>query len=213
MPSTKWNYFMENFFGDPYMMWHDGIDPKAVTYLEGEERKKAEEMLIQSLREGSKYAAMGLRELRSQRAVPVLKEVLKSAIGDLKVQVCIALNEIEETTTYVDGIIEVLLQSGVWSEQIEAAISLRRYNTPEVIRALFTAVSDPEYLVRNHASESLLALHGFTPDISSHEKIFAEIIPSVEDGVPEEECKRHYERAAKMLVDLFEFSPLIDNIK
>ncbi|MHA1771769.1 MAG: HEAT repeat domain-containing protein [Candidatus Thorarchaeota archaeon] len=195
------------------MMWHDGIDPKAVTYLEGEERKKAEEMLIQSLRKGSKYAAMGLRELKSQRAVPVLKDVLRSAAGDLKVQVCVALNEIEGTTAYVDGIIDVLLQSESWSEQIEAAISLRRYNTPEVIKALFTAVSDPEYLVRYHASEALLAIHGFTPDISSHDKIFAEIAPSVEDGVPEEECKRHYERAVGMLTDLFRFSPLIDNIK
>ncbi|MHA1576963.1 MAG: hypothetical protein ACTSU3_06345 [Candidatus Thorarchaeota archaeon] len=42
MPSSDWDYFMEQFFGDPYMMWHGGINPEAAANLQGEEREKAE---------------------------------------------------------------------------------------------------------------------------------------------------------------------------
>lgn len=80
MPSQEWTHFMENYYGDPYMMWHDGIDEKSVTRLDGEAREKAEEMLIESLAEGSHYAAIGLRELRSERAVPKLEERFQSAL-------------------------------------------------------------------------------------------------------------------------------------
>ena len=53
MPSRQWDYFMDNFFGDPYMMWHDGIDTTSVCRLEGAERDRAEDMLIESMKEGS----------------------------------------------------------------------------------------------------------------------------------------------------------------
>ena len=46
MPSREWDYFMKNFFGDPYMMWHDRIDVTSVCALVGAERDQAEEILI-----------------------------------------------------------------------------------------------------------------------------------------------------------------------
>jgi hypothetical protein len=39
MTSPEWSRFMDNFFGDPYMMWHDGIDPTAAKGLKGDERE------------------------------------------------------------------------------------------------------------------------------------------------------------------------------
>ena len=95
MPSRQWDYFMANFFGDSYIMWHDGIDPTSVSGLGGAEREKAEDMLIESMKEGSFWAPMGLRELRSQRAVPVMKDILSSASGDLLMEIAIALNVID----------------------------------------------------------------------------------------------------------------------
>ena len=80
------------------MMWHDGIDTTSVCRLEGAERDRAEDMLIESMKEGSYWAPMGLRELRSEKAVPIMNEMLSSVSGNLLIEIAIALNVIEETT-------------------------------------------------------------------------------------------------------------------
>ncbi len=204
MSSDDWQYFMENYFGDPYMMWHDGIDTKSVTRLRGEEREKAEEMLIGAMESGSHWAAMGLRELRSKRAVPHLKKKLPTADGDLRLQIALALCFIEKTTQYVDYIIEILSDDSFFASRLNAAITLRHFPIPKVIDALFNAVSDPEYLVRNHACESILYIYGLPADISAHEDILAHIIveydPELKQSV--EIAFEHYATAADMLRDL-----------
>ena len=127
-------------------------------------------MLIDSLVNGSYYAVMGLRELKSKKAVPKLKETLTKSNGDLKIFVAIALNVIEETGDYIPDIIDVLQNYGSPFTRLVAARELRRYNSPEVIDALYQAVRDPDYLVRNHASESLLAIHGLDHQYPSTRK-------------------------------------------
>jgi len=133
---------MSNFFGDAYMMWHDGIDPTAACILEGAERDQAEVMLIESMEQGSYWAPMGLRELRSQKAVPVMKEMLSKANGDLLREIAIALNVIEDTKVYNQFIIQVLRECPSAYCRLKAAHKLRDFSTPEVIEALFDAVSD-----------------------------------------------------------------------
>lgn len=59
-------------------MWHDGIDPTAASGLEGEEHFKAEEMLIESMEEGIYWAPMGLREMKSKKAIPRMKQLIES---------------------------------------------------------------------------------------------------------------------------------------
>jgi hypothetical protein len=202
MPGSDWDYFMSNYYGDPYMMWHDGIDEKSVVRLEGEERIQAEDMLIKSLEEGSHYGAIGLRELRSQRAVPHLLKMLRSSQGTLAVETAVALSVIQDSFDYVPHIIGVLRSAAFWSNRISAARALRRFPKDEVVEALFESVaSDPDYLVRNHASETLLFLHGMEPSISSHEEIFGHMIvdPDREKGVSREAAFSHYKLSAELL--------------
>jgi HEAT repeat protein len=201
MPSRQWDYFMENFFGDPYMMWHDGIDARSVCSLEGAERDLAENMLIESMKEGSYWAPMGLREMRSEKAVPVMKEMLAWASGDMLIEIAIALNVIENTTKYYQYILHVLQQSPSPYFRLRAAMKLRDFPTPEVIEALFDAVSDVDYLVRNHASESLLAIHGLQPTISEHKQIFKLIIthPNDEEGISKKDAATAYKEAERIL--------------
>lgn len=71
---------------------------------------------------------------------------------------------------------------------------LREFNTPEVLEALFQAVKDPDYLVRYHACDSLLYIHGFEPDIANYDEIFVNII-SPQKGKPAEEDYKKYEAA------------------
>ncbi|MBN2229254.1 MAG: HEAT repeat domain-containing protein [Candidatus Thorarchaeota archaeon] len=197
---------MDNFFGNPYMMWHDGINPKSVCYLKGEERDRAEIMLIESMEDGSHYAAMGLRELKSQKAIPIMKELLKKVGSDLKIQIALALNTIEDTTEYVPDIIDVLQYNGSPYVRLKAAMVLRNYPTIEVIESLFTAIEkDPDYLVRYHASESLLHIHGFRPNISEYKEIFHLICVEFDSDHPDSyrEAVKQYTKAADMLRDLF----------
>ncbi len=197
---------MSNFFGDPYMMWHDGIDPTAACILEGAERDQAEAMLIKSMEEGSHYAAMGLRELRSEKAVPLMKQMLEKVSADLLIEIAIALNTIENTTDYNPYVITVLLEYPSPYVRLNAARKLRNFPTPEVIAALYDAVSDEDYLVRIHASESLLAIHGLESMISEHREIFGLICTEYELGKDEtvQEASARYKKAEVMLRELFE---------
>jgi len=207
MPSRQWEYFMENFFGDPYMMWHDGIDSQSVCLLEGAERDQAESMLIESMEAGSHYAAMGLRELKSQRAIPIMKRLLGKVDSDLRIQIAVALNVIEETDEYTPHLIEILQSNRSPYVRLRAASVLRRFPTNDTIKALFDSVStDPDYLVRNHASESLLDIHGFKPVISEHREIFRLICFEFDpkDKGSYHEAMKHYSRAADLLKELFE---------
>lgn len=200
---------MSNFFGDPYMMWHDGIDPTAACILEGAERDQAEAMLIESMEEGSHYAAMGLRELRSDKAVPLMKRMLEKVSADLLIEIAIALNVIENTTDYNRYIITVLLEYPSPYVRLKAAIKLRDFPTPEVVAALYDAVCDIDYLVRYHASESLLAIHGLEPIISSHEEILGLICtnPDPEKNITPKDAATRYKKAENMLKSLFHEEP------
>ena len=188
------------------MMWHDGIDPTSVCLLEGAERDQAETMLIESMEQGSYWAPMGLRELRSEKAVPVMKTMLDKVSADLLIEIAIALNVIEKTTDYNPYIITVLLEYPSPYVRLNAARKLRDFPTPEVIAALFDAVRDVDYLVRNHASESLLHIHGLEPMISGHSEIFGLICTESENRSDEstKEAAAAYKRAESMLKSLFE---------
>jgi hypothetical protein len=205
MPSRQWDYFMENFFGDPYMMWHDGIDTHSVCALEGAERDQAESMLIESMVSGSHFAAMGLRELKSQRAVPIMKELLEKVGPDLKIQIAVALNVIDGTQEYTPFLIDVLRRNPSPYFRLHAAIELRRFPSEDSTHALFDAVSDDsDYLVRNHAAESILHIHGFEPTISQHREIFQLICTEFDPSDKESylEAVNKYTHAAELLKDL-----------
>jgi len=205
MPSRQWDYFMENFFGDAYMMWHDGIDPTAACLLEGAERDQAESMLIESMEAGSHYAAMGLRELRSEKAVPVMKRLLEKVRANFEIEIAIALNVIEDTTDYTPHIIGILLKNRSQYVRLIAARKLRKFPTPEAIAALFDAISDREFLVRYNASESLLFICGLDPEIKDHDEIFKLIFTKYDanDESTVKAAAEKYAKATEMLRALF----------
>ncbi|MFW9794595.1 MAG: HEAT repeat domain-containing protein [Candidatus Thorarchaeota archaeon] len=202
MPSSEWERFMENYYGDPYMMWHDGIDEKSVTYLKGKERERAEDMLIESLREGNHYAAKGLRELRSEKAIPALEKHLFSGSGTLTVEISVALCMIKDTFDYVPHIIDIMKKHVFWTQRMYAARALRRFPTEEVVEALYqTIAKDSDYIVRNHASETILFLHGLEPAISQHKEIFGLMIVDYDkdDDASIQNAFSKYQKCADLL--------------
>lgn len=204
MPSSDWEYFMENFFGNSYMMWHDGINPRAAAQLKGEEREKGIDMLIESMQEGSYWAPMGLREMSAERAIPALKELLPRSHDRQAIEIAHALNILGSTTEYIYIIIKVLRHAAFWSSRMSAAIMLRQYNFPEVVDALYDAMLDPDYLVRNHSSESLLQIHGLPASISEYKEIFQELIVDSDSRsqASSAEARKHYERSVTLLKEV-----------
>ncbi|MBN2153962.1 MAG: hypothetical protein JW839_21070 [Candidatus Lokiarchaeota archaeon] len=199
--SAAFEQFKYEFFDrSPYLQWHDGVDASVVSKLVGVERDEAENMLIASAIKGAMHAAAGLAELKSTKGLPFLKQRLEAVSGVERVRIADAIETIEGKGEYVHVVIDVLLHAEAWFDKIEAAIVLRKHPRQDVIDALWEGVIDPDYLVRNHSSESLLAIHGLDPRIAGHKEIFSLICVDKEAGgkAPHE----HHVQAAAALKEL-----------
>lgn len=108
MTSEDFKLFQESFFPRSWVAYKEGPDVGALLRLQGEEREKAEEMLLESLTHHHPWAPMGLGELRSQKASLPLKSLLNQARGETLVEVAMALWKIEEYPQSRDYIIAVL---------------------------------------------------------------------------------------------------------
>ena len=178
--SREWADFVNNYFGDPYYAWHDGIDEGTVLRLTNpEEKREAEDMLIDAL-PGGMFAARGLALLHSERGLPALEKTLETTGFDaLRIRIADAIEQITGNGRHVRDLIGCLQQGADYSTRLDAAMALGKYRTTEVIDALFGAIADVDYLVRYHACNSLLRMHGFTTDISEHDDIFVNILQEV----------------------------------
>jgi hypothetical protein len=195
--SSRWQHFLADFFGDNYMMWHDGYDPNSVLNLTAEEKQVAEEMLIQSIPLNGMWSAAGLALLHSQKGVLVIKDHFPRAGADVvKIRLADAIEQITHSGEFLPVLIDILLHSGYWGDRSEVARELRKHPTKAVIESLFAAVADEDYLVRYHACDSLLAIHGFHKEIDEFHEIFVNIL--------EEKKKKDYEIAQQQLKELFQ---------
>jgi hypothetical protein len=172
MASVAFERFRFSFFEDPNSP-RDGLDTTAVSQLAGEERDRAEDMLIRSLPDSR--AVIGLGVLRSRRAefpLVVLFEAERSNqlaakhipgrfwSTDALVYVAKALWQIRADPRWLAAMTDVLASGSDWTQRQTAAEALCDVNDPAVVRALIAALDDPEPLVRYHAARGLLMLHG-----------------------------------------------------
>jgi HEAT repeat protein len=166
MASPAFERFRFSFFEDPDSA-RQGLDTRALAGLEGEERSRAEEMLLEYLPDTR--GVIGLGELRSRRAEPALVQLFEaergSGFGDGQVYVAKALWQIRPDPRWLEAVIDVLASADGPMQRQTAAEALHDVRDPATVRALVKALDDPEGLVRHHAARGLLALHGL-PDKS-----------------------------------------------
>ncbi len=107
---------------------------------------------------------IGLGALRSRRAELALVQLLEaergSGIGGAQIYVAKALWQIRPDPRWLEAVIEVLASANEPMQRLTAAQALYVFHDPAAVRALVTALDDPEGLVRHHAARGLLALHG-----------------------------------------------------
>src|SRR6266403_1615781 len=165
MASTAFERFRFSFFEDADSP-RNGLDLKALAALEGEERSRAEDMLLQYLPDTR--GVIGLGGLGSRRAEPALVQLLEAEQGSdsgEQVYLAKALWQIRPDPRWLEAVIEVLVSADEPMRRLTAAEALYHFRDAASVRALFKALDDPEGLVRHHAARGLLALHGL-PDHS-----------------------------------------------
>jgi HEAT repeats len=162
MASAAFERFRFSFFEDPDSP-RNGLDLKALAALEGEERSRAEDMLLQYLPDTR--GLIGLGALGARRAEPALVQLFDAEQGsDSSGQVYLAkaLWQIRPDPRWLDAVIEVLASADEPMRRLTAAEALYDFRDPASVRALVKALDDPEGLVRHHAARGLLALHGLS---------------------------------------------------
>ncbi len=176
MTSTAFERFRFSFFEDPNSA-RDALDSASLCQLVGEERMRAEDMLIAFLPDSR--AVIGLGVLRSRRAEPQLVELFEAerqAQLDAKgnsgsawyahglMDLARALWLIDPDPRWPVAAIDALADGREWTERMEAAMALYDVRDPVVVPPLIGALDDADALVRYHAARGLLAVHGLPVD-------------------------------------------------
>jgi hypothetical protein len=170
--SAAFERFRFKFFADPNSA-RDGLDLATLAKLEGEERTRAEAMLLDFLPDTR--GVIGLGVLRSRRAEPELIRLFEAerfAEREAKrmpdrlwypfalIDLARALWLIDPDSRWLAALIDVLAASTDETARQTAAESLYDIREPAVVQALTIALDDPEALVRYHAAHGLLGIHG-----------------------------------------------------
>jgi hypothetical protein len=199
---VEWERWKEQTFGTAYDIWHDGLYTGVVTGLTGEARASAVAMLRLGLALGDDHAAEALAAMGEAGDADAMRAELARATGAARVRIALALHEIAPDPKLAAELVGILEGGFSWPDRIDAAIGLRRFRGADDEAALLRALVDDEYLVRYHASESLLSRWGIEPaSITSHGAIFSDLCGPTE-GTPTEEDRARYGRAREALGSL-----------
>ncbi len=164
MASPAFERFRFSFFEDPDSP-RNGLDMKALAALEGGERGRAEDMLLQYLPDAR--GVIGLGALGSRRAEPALVQLFEAEQGSdsgAQIYLAKALWQIRPDPRWLKAMIEVLASADEPMRRLTAAEALYDFRDPAAVGALVKALDDSEGLVRYHAARGLLALHGLPDD-------------------------------------------------
>jgi HEAT repeat protein len=176
--SAAFERFKYSFFEDPTSA-QDALDRASLASLQGDERTRAEDMLIAFLPDAR--AVIGLGVLRSKKAEPELEQLFDEKLKeqadtarDAQKQdgynplgllfLCRALWLIDPDPRWPLPAIAALGSAGDWVHRQEAAEALGAMHAPESVAALTKALDDVDALVRFSAARGLLAIYGLSYD-------------------------------------------------
>ena len=197
----EWQSWKEATFGSEYMIWHDGLDTDAVARLTGEARERGLEMLRLGVALGDAHAAQALAACGDTGEVEEMRRQMAHAQGSSRVKLALAIHKVAPEPALATELMFVLQRHPWWGDRIDAAMGLRHFSGADDEAALLDSVSgDPDYLVRYHASDSLLVRWGVTPaDVASHKDIFPDICGPREGSPTPEDFERFAVARQKLL--------------
>ena len=163
------------------------LDLAALATLQGRERRRAEQMLLDALPDPCAIEALGeLATARARRRLSALFEQqcaraqAASVAGETHwngaalIASAAALWRLAPQDRFVRVIIGRLRHARAASERMDAAAALARMPNREADQALNEALDDRDALVRHHVARALLVLHGVEIDAhAAHCLIYA----------------------------------------
>jgi hypothetical protein len=156
--SAAFERFRFSFFEDPDSA-RQGLDTPALAGLAGEERERAEAMLIAFLPDSR--AIVGLGVLGSPKAEPHLAALFEAE------RLAQRASRLEPDASWSPHRL-LHLVTALWRIRPDPrwprAAILRARRDPAAVQALAEALDDPEPLVRYHAARGLLAISGLSAE-------------------------------------------------
>jgi hypothetical protein len=150
--------------GDPYSIWHDGLEVDWMKTLTGGAREEALIMLHYGVELGDSDCATALAAMGDVSAVPKIRNKFSESTDLAKVASTLAIHELVPDEALAGNLIDVLknpLSSEIDATsmaRMKAAIGLRNFSGEASERALLDAVEhDPAYLVRYHSYYGLIS--------------------------------------------------------
>lgn len=147
MASENFETFMRIFFGDPFEAAHDGIDPKILLSLKGDEKEQAQKLLLDAIEnseDNRPFVGVGHLELKS--ASEIIKRRLSKDFrwAYTKVEAAWALWKIEKDPEAITIILSVLKDKNQGEfTRIVAVGALRDFGKrKDVVSALVDAFSN-----------------------------------------------------------------------
>jgi HEAT repeat protein len=165
MPSNDFERFYESCFNNTFPVVHSGVNEKAILNLEGDERKEAESLLLQSLgtnKDTYSRPVIALGLLGSKEAAEPIKQRLKKTDGIDRVQTALALFRIEKFPEAENVIIDSLKITNTNKPDeptrlLAAAVLPYLGRTKQIVQGLLEAMAE-ENLVGYSATGSLRKL-------------------------------------------------------
>lgn len=173
MATNDFQQFLDSAFGSSVDAMRDGPDLGALSRLQGYERDEAERMMIEKLSIDDNRPTQGLGLIRSQKALPRIRELMNSIEdkadgleGGSLVALSWACFRIDGDPHAIENIIKVLETSTIVVFRQEAIRALYETNAVEAKeRLLYIVENDEEPLLRNNAAKALLIMAGKIKDM------------------------------------------------
>lgn len=171
--------------GSDREIWHDGLDTGALTRLSVIARQTAVAYLEYGMSLSDPHAAEAMAAMtETHRRADILTMLERSGDAAERVQLALAAHQLAPDPTLAYEL-QQALRDADWATRIKAAIGLRHFQGHTDEAALLDAIAaDPEYLVRYHAAESLLARWRVSPaELAAHRQIL-ELLVDPPEGPP-----------------------------
>jgi hypothetical protein len=149
---------------------------ETVHRLRGNERTKAEDVLIANLSTGNPRAAKALVEITSVRAIPALIHAAAThATPAMRLAAAEALLQLRDTSGR-QALVEILrAQDGNPEVRRGAVALLTRFPHPDTDFLLEVACTDPDSSVRSSAFDAVLTAHGLAGESTSRGEVLFSI--------------------------------------
>ena len=189
MDSEAFRRFKYSFFEDP-MSARDGLDYDAVRQLQGADRERAADMLIEFLPDARGVIGLGL--LGAAKAEPHLVPLFEERVaenmakthdpmgiahhGRSLVYLAEALYRIRPDVRWLEALTGVLAHDPDWTNRMTAALAFIDVRDPAAIAPLTAALDDSDKLVRHHSARALLAIHGLPHDTNDNQHMVYKVM-------------------------------------